>query len=145
MYNKFANQVKDFDKTFDCHLPKTESIIQQLLELGVPEEKITTDSIRTLMNLYKRAMFGTRLGLMVEEMGEWAEAVLKEKTQGEQDKEVADLLYVTIGTADVLADENFESPDGGLNHVLGKNQVKLDNPEKMKRGKNGKVIKPEDF
>jgi len=144
MYEKFANQVRQFDAVFNCHLPDREKITDQLVELGVPREKVTTQAIKTLAELNRRAMFGARLGLIIEEAGEWAEAFLKEKPQDEQDKELADLAYVVIGTGDVLGSPDFEQTGGALERVMQKNQKKIDDPSKMKIGANGKIIKPED-
>lgn len=144
MYDKFANQVKQFNAVFKCHLPDNGKIIDQLIELGVPKEEIRPQAIHALKELHRRAMFGARLGLIIEEAGEWAEAFLKEKPQIEQDKELADLAYVVIGAGDVLGSENFDKPGGALDRVMEKNQEKIDNPEKMKIGANGKIIKPED-
>ena len=145
MYNIFADQVKTFDKVFNCHLPSKEKIEEDMINiLHVLPENITEEGKKYLENLHRRAMFGARLGLIVEEAGEWAESFLKEKPQTEQDKELADLAYVVIGAGDVLGSKDFDTPGGGMDTVMKKNQIKLDNPEKMRIGNNGKIIKPED-
>lgn len=84
--------------------------------------------------------FGLRLGLIVEELGEWTEAVLKDMPEEKRAQEMADLLFVVIGAGHSMGYDM----EAAMTAVAQKNWKKIQNAENMKIGTDGKVIKPED-
>lgn len=79
--------------------------------------------------------------LIVEELGEWAETVAKDRSKEEQQQEWADLLYVVLGTADVAG----YNVSAAMEYVMQKNQKKIDNVGQLQFSSHGKILKPEDL
>ena len=134
---EFEQHVKLFDTTFSCH-PLTRTQMRDKLAAmgGDPVEPL----LDYVLDLQKRAFFGLRLALLIEETGEYCEAFLKEKSKEEQENEVADIEYVLHGLNDVMGHD----ANAARGRVAQKNHTKIQNKSSMKIGSNGKIIKPED-
>lgn len=140
--SEFEDAVKQFNAAFNSHplsRNQMESHLRQLI--SEDENDICSQAlVDFVMSLQKVARFGLRLGLIVEELGEYAEAFLKNKPVEEQAKESADIEYVLHGMNDVMGYD----ANAARGQVAYKNHQKILNKDKMKIGEGGKIIKPED-
>lgn len=138
---EFKDHVKLFDRTFKCPLLTEDEVWDKLAEINGGEyEPISKNLIAYVMSLQRRALFGLRLALIVEEAGEWCNDVLKERPVEDQEDELADLEYVLHGAGDTMG----YNMDAARGRVAIKNHKKITNADKMRIGEGGKIIKPED-
>lgn len=138
---EFEEHVQLFDKTFKCYPLTRDQMKAKLNEQACGDYFISDTTVDFVMSLQKRAFFGLRLALLIEETGEWCEAFLKEKPVVEQENEVADMEYVLHGLNDTLGYD----ANAARGRVAFKNHKKIRNAVDMHVSDTGKIIKPEDI
>lgn len=103
------------------------------------DEFVSSVSVfNTKLDNFNTKNFGLQLACLVEELGELAEAINKDRTIEYTQDEWADVLYVLVGLPVVMGWEWHDVKDA-LRRVAAKNSEKLH--KKLEYSSTGKLLK----